>query len=220
MTPENSQEFIPTTVKPMEIETGSFQIIDDEMGEHPFNALEWPVVRRVIHATADFDLGRSMQFHGGAIESGIAAILAGKPVIADVAMVQAGISKPRLEKHGGEVRVYISRPDVMERAKAEETTRAIIATRTAVEDSPDGIYVIGNAPTALLELIKLVKAGKARPSLVVGVPVGFVSAQESKVELEKLDIPWITNRGRKGGTPAAVAIVNAISLLAEAQENS
>ena len=218
MNQNDTPDFIPTTVKPMEIETGSFQIIDDEIGEHPFSELQWPVVRRVIHATADFDLGRSMQFQTHAVESGIAAIRAGKPVIADVGMVQAGISKPRLAKYGGEVRVYISRPDVAEAAKAEETTRAIIATRKAVEESPDGIFVIGNAPTALLELIKLVKEGKARPSLVIGVPVGFVSAEESKVELEKLSVPWITNRGRKGGTPAAVAALNALSLLAEAQD--
>ena len=218
MNSNQNEEFIPTTIKPMEIESESFQIIDNEIGEHPFTELQWPVVRRVIHATADFDLGRSMQFQKGAVESGITAIRAGKPVIADVAMVQAGISKPRLEKYGSEVRVYISRPDVAEAAKAEGITRAIVATRRAVEESPDGIFVIGNAPTALLELIKLVKAGKARPSLIIGVPVGFVSAEESKAELEKLDVPWITNRGRKGGTPEAVAVTNAVSLLAEQAE--
>lgn len=215
---QNNSDFIPTTIKPAEIESNSFEIIDNEMGEHSFSELQWPVVRRVIHATADFDLGRSMLFQSGAVESAITAIRAGKPVIADVGMVLAGISKPRLERFGGEVRVYISRPDVAQKAKAGGITRAIIATRQAVEESPDGIFVIGNAPTALLELIKLVKEGKARPSLVIGVPVGFVSAQESKAELEKLDVPWITNRGRKGGTPAAVAALNALSILAEAHE--
>ena len=103
----------------------------------------------------------------------------------------------------------------MAQAKHEGITRAIAAIRKAAKDAPDGIYVVGNAPTALLEVIRLVKAGELQPSLVIGVPVGFVSAAESKAELEKLDIPFIANRGRKGGSPAAVAAVNALAILAD-----
>jgi precorrin-8X/cobalt-precorrin-8 methylmutase len=208
-------EFKPLTVQPQEIEERSFEMITEELGEHPFTAEQYPVVQRVIHASADFELGRSLVFHKDAIEAGIRAIRAGKPVVADVQMVQVGISKPRIAKFGGDVRVYISDPDVMEEAKRLNTTRAIISIRKAILEADGAIYAIGNAPTALLELIRLVKEGAAKPGLIVGVPVGFVSAAESKEELAKLDIPFITNIGRKGGSPVAVATVNAISLMAE-----
>jgi precorrin-8X/cobalt-precorrin-8 methylmutase len=208
-------EFKPLTVQPQEIEERSFEMITEELGEHAFTAEQYPVVQRVIHASADFELGRSLVFHKDAIEAGIRAIRAGKPVVADVQMVQVGISKPRIAKFGGDVRVYISDPDVMEEAKRLNTTRAIISIRKAIKEADGAIYAIGNAPTALLELIRLVKEGAAKPSLIVGVPVGFVSAAESKEELAKLDIPFITNIGRKGGSPVAVATVNAISLMAE-----
>ncbi|SFE18813.1 precorrin-8X methylmutase [Paenibacillus algorifonticola] len=210
-------DFKPLTVQPQEIEARSFEMITEELGEHPFTEEQYSVVQRVIHASADFELGRSMMFHKDAVQAGIKAILAGKPVIADVQMVQVGISKPRIEKFGGDVRVYISDADVMEEAKRLNTTRAIISIRKAIREADGGIYAIGNAPTALLELIRLVKNGEAKPGLIVGVPVGFVSAAESKEELAKLDIPFITNLGRKGGSPVAVAAVNAISLLAERQ---
>ncbi|TCP55795.1 precorrin-8X methylmutase [Tumebacillus sp. BK434] len=211
-------EFVPLTVQPQEIESYSFDIITQEIGEHPFSEEQYPVVQRVIHASADFDLGRSLVFHPEAVQAGIAAIRAGKTIYADVQMVQVGISKPRIEKFGGDVRVYISDPDVAKEAKAANLTRAIIATRKAVREQPDGIFVIGNAPTALLELIRLIKTGEARPSLIIGMPVGFVSAAESKDELAKLiggDVPFITNIGRKGGSPVSVAAVNALSLMAE-----
>ncbi|WP_078553015.1 precorrin-8X methylmutase [Bacillus alkalicellulosilyticus] len=211
-------EFKPLTVQPQEIEGKSFDMITKEIGEHPFTDEQYPVVQRIIHASADFELGRSVVFHPDAIKAGIAAIRAGKPVVADVQMIQAGISKPRLEKFGGHVRVYISDPDVIEEAKRLNTTRAIISMRKAIKEAEGGIFAIGNAPTALLELIRLVKTGEAKPGLIVGMPVGFVSAAESKDELAKLDVPFITNFGRKGGSPVTVAAVNAISIMAEKQE--
>ncbi|MBP1156838.1 precorrin-8X/cobalt-precorrin-8 methylmutase [Paenibacillus sp. PvR052] len=210
-------EFKPLTVQPQEIEEKSFEMITEELGEHSYTDEQYKVVQRVIHASADFELGRSLVFHPDAIRAGIEAIRAGKPIVADVQMVQVGISKPRLQKYGGEVRVYISDPDVMEEAKRLNTTRAIISTRKAASEADGAIYAIGNAPTALLELIRLVKEGQAKPGLIIGVPVGFVSAAESKEELLKLDVPFITNIGRKGGSPVAVASVNALSLLAERQ---
>ncbi|ASJ52324.1 precorrin-8X methylmutase [Brevibacillus formosus] len=208
-------EFKPMTVQPQEIEDLSFQIITDELGEHPFTEEQFPVVQRVIHASADFDLGRSLVFHPDAVKSGIEAIRSGKIVVADVQMVQVGISKNRIEKFGGEVKVYISDRDVMEEAKRLNTTRAIISMRKAIKEADGGIFCIGNAPTALLELIRMVKEGEAKPGLVIGMPVGFVSAAESKEELAKLDIPFITNMGRKGGSPVTVAALNAISIMAE-----
>ncbi|MFT9850260.1 precorrin-8X methylmutase [Aneurinibacillus sp. REN35] len=208
-------EFKPLTVQPQEIEGKSFEMITEELGEHPFTEAQYPVVQRVIHASADFELGRSMVFHPDAIEAGIRAIREGQKLVADVQMVQVGISKPRLEKFGGSVHVYISDPDVIEEAKRLNTTRAIISIRKAIQEADGGIFAIGNAPTALLELIRLVKEGIARPGLVIGMPVGFVSAAESKEELAKLDIPFITNIGRKGGSTVVVAAVNALSIMAE-----
>lgn len=208
-------EFKPMTVQPQEIEELSFQIITDELGEHSFTEEQFPVVQRVIHASADFDLGRSLVFHPDAVKSGIEAIRSGKIVVADVQMVQVGISKNRIEKFGGQVKVYISDRDVMEEAKRLNTTRAIISMRKAIKEADGGIFCIGNAPTALLELIRMVKEGEAKPGLVIGMPVGFVSAAESKEELAKLDIPFITNMGRKGGSPVTVAALNAISIMAE-----
>ncbi|MGO4886983.1 precorrin-8X methylmutase [Anaerobacillus sp. MEB173] len=208
-------EFKPTTIHPEEIEQLSHQTVTNELGVHSFTADQYPVVQRVIYASADFELGKSMLFHEEAIEAGIRAIRAGEKIICDVHMVQVGISKPRIEKFGGSVHVHITDEDVAKKAKELQITRAIMATRKAVRETAGGIYVIGNAPTALLELIRLIKLGEARPSLIVGVPVGFVSTVESKEELAKLDVPYITNVGRKGGSPVAVSIVNALAILAE-----
>lgn len=210
--------FRPVTVQPEQIEARSFQIIDEEIGEHSFTDEQYPIVRRVIHASADFDLGKSLLFHPDAVRSGIEAIRSGRPVVADVQMVQVGINKRRLGKFGGEVRVYISDEDVIAEAKRLNTTRAIVAMRKAAKEAEGGIFAIGNAPTALLELIRLIKAGEASPGLVIGLPVGFVSAAESKEELAKLDVPFITNCGRKGGSTVTVAAVNALILLAEQAE--
>lgn len=208
-------EFKPLTVQPQEIEGLSFNMIDSEFGEHAFTEQQYKIVQRVVHASADFELGHSMLFHDDAIKAGINAIRNGEQVYADVQMILSGVSKGRIEKHGGSVNVYISDQDVMEEAKRLNTTRAIISVRKAIKQFDGGIFAIGNAPTALLELIRLIKEGEAKPSLVIGLPVGFVSAPESKEELAKLDVPFITNIGRKGGSTITVAALNAISLLAE-----
>ncbi len=208
-------DFKPLTVQPQEIEGKSFNMIDEEFGDHDFTQEEYKVVQRVVHASADFELGHSMLFHDKAIQAGIEAIRNGEQVYADVQMILSGVSKGRIEKYGGSVNVYISDPDVMEEAKRLNTTRAIISVRKAIQQFEGGIFAIGNAPTALLELIRLIKEGIAKPSLVIGLPVGFVSAPESKEELAKLDVPFITNVGRKGGSTITVAALNAISLLAE-----
>ncbi|MBZ0169421.1 MAG: precorrin-8X methylmutase [Kofleriaceae bacterium] len=186
------------------------------MGPHDFSVLEWPVVQRVIHSTADFDLGSSLVFHPRAIEAGIAAIRSGCDVVVDVRMVQAGISAALLERFGGHVRCFMADPDVVELAKVNGTTRAIQCVRKAAQKVPGAIYAIGNAPTALLELVRLIEDGEASVSLVIGVPVGFVAAVESKEQLRTQGlVPYITNHGRKGGTPVAVSIVNALLRIAQ-----
>lgn len=208
-------QFQPITVQPEEIELNSFRMIDEEIGDHPFSEQQYPIVQRVIHASADFELGKSLLFHEEAIRAGIDAIKKGKKIVADVQMVQVGISKKRIEQFGCETKVYIGDEDVAQEAKKLNTTRAIIAMRKAVKEAEGGVFIIGNAPTALLELIRLIKEGEAHPGLVVGFPVGFVSAAESKEELAKLNVPFITNVGRKGGSTVAVAAFNAIAILAE-----
>ncbi|MEK4227959.1 precorrin-8X methylmutase [Solibacillus sp. FSL H8-0538] len=209
-------DFTPLTVDPDKIYDYSFSIIKEEMGEHHFTDEQWMVVRRIIHASADFELGRSVLFTPGAIEAGIQSILAGRHVVADVQMIESGSGRKRFQKHGGDLHCYIADPEVWTVAKAQNTTRAIISMQKAVRLQEGGIYAIGNAPTALLELIRLIKNGEAKPDLIIGMPVGFVSAAESKEELAKLEgIPFITNVGRKGGSTVTVAALNAISLLAD-----
>lgn len=211
-----NSEFKPVTIDPDKIYDHSFATIAEEYGPHDFTEDEWKVIRRVIHASADFDLGRSVIIQPEAIEAGIKAIRAGKPVIADVQMVEVGTGHKRFQKYGGDVHCYISDSDVSKAAKEAGVTRAIMSMRKAAKLHDGGIYAIGNAPTALLELIRLIKEGEAKPDLIIGMPVGFVSAAESKEELAKVtEVPFITNIGRKGGSTVTVAALNAISLLAD-----
>lgn len=200
---------------PVRIEEESFRIIEEELGPHRFPPDEFQVVRRVIHASADFEFARALRFAPGAVAAGAAALRRGATVVADVEMVQHGISKARLSKFGGEVRAFISDPDVAEEAKRLGITRAICAMRKAARTCPEAVFAIGNAPTALLEVLRLAEAGDLRPACVVGVPVGFVSAAESKEMLAASRLPFIAALGRKGGSPVAVAAVNAMLILAE-----
>lgn len=197
------------------IEDGSFAIIDAEVGPHEFGPAEWQVVRRVIHATADFEFKTLMRFSPGAVAAGIAALRGGCPVLVDVKMISAGLNEERLASYGCSVSSYISDEDVIAEAKARNSTRAIESMRKAHRlGRLDGAVVaIGNAPTALLEVVRLVKEEAAKPALVIAVPVGFVSAAESKEAALTLSAPHIVARGRKGGSPIAVAIIHALLLL-------
>jgi precorrin-8X/cobalt-precorrin-8 methylmutase len=199
-----------------EIEAGSFSIIDQEVGPHDFSPAEWQIVRRVIHSTADFDYKNLVRIHPAAIAAGIRALEAGCDIIVDVNMIASGLSEQRLKEYGCKVHCFISDEDVIATAKARNSTRAIEAMRKAEASSVlDGaIVAVGNAPTALLELARLIDAGTARPALIVGVPVGFVSAAESKDEISRRDVPSILTMGRKGGSPIAVAILHALMYLA------
>ena len=198
------------------IEDGSFAIIDQEIGEHGLEPRAWQVVRRVIHATADFEFGTLMKVHERAVDAGIAALKAGCPLLVDVRMIQVGLNEQRLNAYGCKVHCFISDEDVIAEAKAKNSTRAIEAMRKAHRlGLVDGaIIAVGNAPTALLELVRLVREEGAKPALVIGVPVGFVSAAESKeAVLAAAEVPSIVARGRKGGSPIAVAIIHALLVL-------
>lgn len=202
-------------MKPDEIEALSFKIIDQEAGSHEFSAEQWAVVRRMIHTSADFEYKDTVRFHPEAVSAGIAAIRAGKSIITDTNMARVGIRQRDMKPFGVTVKCYMNASVVHENATSAGTTRAYAAVDAAVSDMAGGIYVIGNAPTALLHLIERIKEKKAQPALIIGLPVGFVNAAESKAELVKQDHPpYITNLGRKGGSNVAAAVVNAIIKLA------
>ena len=200
------------TRKGQSIEDESMQIIDDEVGPHQYDKFEWPIVRRVIHATADFDFAgkNKIIFHKDAVMNGINALKEGCSIIVDVNGVIGGMNKQNPKDFGNKVICNISDPDIAERAKKENKTRAQVSMRIAASEMNGGIVTIGNAPTALLEVIKIISEGVTKPALVIGIPVGFVSAAESKEELQTIDVPFITNTGRKGGSSCAASIVNAL----------
>jgi precorrin-8X/cobalt-precorrin-8 methylmutase len=199
----------------LDIERKSFDIIDTEIGVHYYYNLEWVIVRRVIHATADFDFARKGRiiFHRNAIESAFNAIENKCSIVTDVDMVLSGINKKSTASLGLKAICYISNESVIDESRKSNRTRSEIAMRHAANEMDGGIVAIGNAPTALYETIKMIREGLTKPAVIIGIPVGFVSAPESKEELMKTYIPFITNVGRKGGSPAASSIVNAIMLL-------
>jgi precorrin-8X/cobalt-precorrin-8 methylmutase len=197
------------------IEDSSFAIIDAEAGAHEFDARQWQVVRRVIHATADFEFKSLMRLSRDAVASGIAALTRGCPVVCDVKMIIAGLNEERLAAYGCQTHCFISDQDVIAEAKSKNSTRAIESMRKAhrVGLLDGAVVAVGNAPTALIEVARLVKEEGARPALIIGVPVGFVSAAESKEIALAADAPSIVARGRKGGSTIAVAIIHALLLL-------
>ena len=206
-----------------DIERRSFDIIESEVGSHSYNEYQWVIVRRVIHATADFDFAKSgkILFHRRAIESAFNAFQKRCTVVTDVDMVLAAINKKSITDLGLKAVCYISDSIVAEQARKLGKTRSETAMRCAVNDMDGGIVAIGNAPTALYEVIKMIKEGITKPALVVGLPVGFVSATESKEELAKMDdVPFITNSGRKGGSPVVSSIMNALMLLYMSKKSS
>lgn len=197
------------------IEEDSFAIIDVEAGFHGHEPEAWQIVRRVIHATADFEFKDLTVVQPNAIEAGREALLRGCPFILDVKMIQVGLNEDRLNYFGCHSYSHISDADVIARAKQNNSTRAIEAMRKAHQlGLLDGaIVAVGNAPTALLEIVRLYEEEKVRPALVIGVPVGFVSAAESKEALLQSGLPAIVTRGRKGGSTIAVAMIHALMSL-------
>ncbi|RTZ96388.1 MAG: precorrin-8X methylmutase [Deltaproteobacteria bacterium] len=201
-------------MKPEQIEQKSFSIIDEEAGRHGFPPDQWTIVRRMIHTSADFEYIDSIRFHPGAIQAGINAIRKGRRIYTDTNMLRTGVRQRDLDRFGGTVTCLMADPDVARMAVKSGETRARVAVAAAVDEMAGGIYAVGNAPTALLRLIELIDAGNAAPALVIGLPVGFVNAAESKAALLGADVPYITNVGRKGGSNVAASVVNALILLA------
>ena len=201
---------------PEDIERRSFAVINAEVPEpRPFSGPEWAIARRLVHTTADFDLLNHLKFSPGAVQAGLAALRGGAAVFTDTGMAEAGIPLRRMEPLGCSVTCMLRLPGVAEAATARGITRSLAAVRTAGERLHKSVVAIGNAPTALLGLLALMeKRSDIRPALVVGMPVGFVNAMESKDLLQKYDIPSIILQGRKGGSPLAAAAVNALADLA------
>ena len=200
-------------IAPQEIEAESFRIIERELGPTGFAPEEFAVVRRTIHATGDFSFAENLRFHPQAVTAGLDAIRAGKNILVDVNMAASGISATLLTRFGGRVICRVAEAETVAMAKQNGTTRSDAAMARSIADNI-GIVAIGNAPTALLKVMELIEQGLFAPDLVIGVPVGFVNASESKELLAQKNYPFITALGRKGGTPVAVAAVNALLRLA------
>lgn len=195
--------------KPMDIEKRSFEIIEEEMGMHNFSEEEFKIVKRVIHTTADFEYKDLIYIKEGAIEEAKKLFKKGTKIYTDTNMALSGINKKALKDLNSTVQCFVAREDIAQIAKDRGITRSMAAVEKATEEGIE-FFVFGNAPTALYKLMELMKEGKANPKFIIGVPVGFVGAAESKKELEKLDVPFITIKGRKGGSNVAASIVNAL----------
>ena len=210
--------------KAFDIEKRSFEIIESEIGiNHHYDEIQWVIVRRVIHATADFDFaGKSrIIFHKKAIDSAFDALENKCTIVTDVDMVLAAISKRSITNLGLRSLCYITDATVAEQARRLGKTRSETAMRHAAKYMDGGIVAVGNAPTALYEVLNMIRERVTKPALIIGTPVGFVAAAEAKEELSKIkDVPFITNIGRKGGSSAASAIINAIMLLYQSKVKS
>ena len=203
---------------PADIEERSMEIIGQELGERVFPADQLPVIKRVIHTSADFDYADNLVFSAGAVEQGIAAIKGGCTIVTDTQMAFSGVNKRVLEKFGGKAVCFMSDPDVAAEARERGETRATVSMERAAALEGPVILAVGNAPTALVRACQLMDEGKFHPDLVIGVPVGFVNVVESKELLLTMDVPHIVARGRKGGSNVAAAICNA--LLYQASNNA
>lgn len=197
-------------VLPSEIEKRSFEIIESEMGDITLDPFQKPVIKRVIHTTADFDYLENLKFSDDVINKMISAIKNGADIVTDTQMAKAGINKSVLAKLGGEVHCFMSDMDVAENAKKNGTTRAVASMEKAAAIGGNVIFAIGNAPTALIKLRELMDEGKIKPAAIIGVPVGFVNVEYAKELIMETDAPYIVAKGRKGGSNVAAAICNAV----------
>ncbi len=203
-------------ILPMDIEKRSFEIITEELGGRVLDELQAPIIKRVIHTSADFEYADTLCFSEKAVEKALAAIKNGANIVTDTQMGRAGINKKALGKFGGEVCCFMSDEDVAAAAKKNRTTRAVASMEKAAKMSGPLIFAIGNAPTALIQLYEMIEAGRIRPELVIGVPVGFVNVVQAKELIMTTDVPYIVARGRKGGSNIAAAICNALLYMLDA----
>ncbi len=197
-------------VLPMDIEKRSMEIIGEELGEVQLDPDKASIVKRVIHTSADFDYARNLRFSEGVVAQALAVLQQGATNVRDTKMACVGINKPGLRKLGGQAVCFMDDPEVAAHAKAVGSTRAAACMEKAAALPGPLIIAIGNAPTALVKLDELVRAGKIKPALVIGVPVGFVNVVEAKELIMQTGIPYIVAVGRKGGSNVAAAICNAL----------
>jgi precorrin-8X/cobalt-precorrin-8 methylmutase len=196
-------------VGPREIEKNSMELIEKELRKRRSCPIQHKVITRVIHATADFDFADILHFNHAPIETFFQALEEKRQLVSDTRMIQMGVSRPALDRLGLRLNCYMSDPDVAQTASDKGITRAMVSMDKAVKDPANRIFIIGNAPTALYRLAEHMQEG-FKPALIIGVPVGFVGAAESKECLRNLPVPSITTVGRKGGSTVAAAIVNAL----------
>ena len=197
-------------VLPNDIEKRSMEIIAEELGEVKLDEEKLSIIKRVIHTSADFDYVRTLHFSKDAVQKAVEALKNGATIVTDTNMAKAGINKAGMDKLGCKAVCYMSDPDVAAQAKIEGSTRAAACMEKACLIEGPVIIAIGNAPTALVRLDELIKEGKIKPELVIGVPVGFVNVVEAKEIIMQAGIPYIVARGRKGGSNVAAAICNAL----------
>lgn len=197
-------------IRPMDIEKRSFEIITALLGDTRLDPEQEPVIKRVIHTTADFEYVENLVFSHHAVARGIEALKSGCDIVTDTQMAKSGINKTILGKLGGQVHCFMSDPDVAAEAKERGITRAIVSMERSAKLPKPCIFAIGNAPTALMSLHEQIKSGQIHPALIIGVPVGFVNVVESKELIMASKVPHIVARGRKGGSNVAAAICNAM----------
>lgn len=197
-------------VLPDQIEKRSFEIITQELGNRAIEPILAPIIKRVIHTTADFDYVDNLYFTKDVVTSARESIKRGVSIVTDTQMVYSGINKKVLGQYGGNAYCYMSDEDVAQSAKETGTTRAVASIEKSLQLSGSVIYAIGNAPTALIRLYELIQEGKIHPELIIAVPVGFVNVVEAKELIIKSGVPAIVARGRKGGSNVAAAICNAL----------
>lgn len=199
-------------VRPQDIEKRSFAIISKELEE---KGIVLPkeqelVTKRAIHTSADFDYAKTMTYSYHAVEIAKKLIQNGADIVTDTNMALAGVNKKELAKYGGEAHCFMAEEEVAKMAKERGVTRAAVSMEKAAQIEKPVIFAIGNAPTALIELYEMIQSGKYRPAFIIGVPVGFVNVEAAKDLILKTDVPYIINRGRKGGSNIAAAICNAL----------
>lgn len=197
-------------VKPRDIESRSFAIITEELGDKQLIPGTELIVKRCIHTSADFDYADNLAFSEDVVNKAIEAIKNGACIVTDTQMAKSGINKKALARYGGEVYCFMSDEDVAKEAKEKGSTRATVCMDKAAAMNKPLIFAIGNAPTALVRLYELITEGKLKPELIIGVPVGFVNVVQSKELIMETDAPYIVAKGRKGGSNIAACIVNAL----------
>ena len=197
------------SILPEEIEKRSFAIIEAEL-QKKLPEETAPIIKRVIHTTADFDYAESLCFSENVVPRALKALRNGVSIVTDTNMAKAGINKKALARYGGNVYCFMADEDVAAEAKKSGTTRATASMKKAASMGEPFLYAIGNAPTALIELHRQIEAGEISPALIIGVPVGFVNVVAAKELILQTDVPYIVARGRKGGSNVAAAICNAL----------